>query len=100
MIKQWKLVGSAVLIVLFSLSTVCVAITVLTEEQALKEVFFSGAEIETETQKLTKEKRKQIEERLGGSLVYHQEGSESTDVESQRASRRMGGTRPGLPPHP
>ena len=84
MIKQWKLVGSAVLIVLFSLSTVCVAITVLTEEQALKEVFFSGAEIETETQKLTKEKRKQIEERLGGSLVYHQEGSESAEVESQR----------------
>ena len=56
----------------------------MTEEQALKEVFFTGAEIETETQKLTKENRKPIEERLGGSLVYHQEGSESADVETQR----------------
>jgi Na+-translocating ferredoxin:NAD+ oxidoreductase RnfG subunit len=84
MIKRWKFVGSALMVVFFSLSTVCVAITVLTKDQALKEVFFSGAEIETETQKLTKEKRKQIEDRLGGSLVYHQEGSESADVESQK----------------
>ena len=84
MIKRWKFIGCALLVVFFSLSTVCVAITVLTEEQALKEVFFTGAEIETETQKLTKEKRKPIEERLGGSLVYHQEGSESADVETQR----------------
>jgi Na+-translocating ferredoxin:NAD+ oxidoreductase RnfG subunit len=84
MIKRWKFFGCALLVVFFSLSTVCVAITVLTKEQALEEVFFSGAEIETETQKLTKEKRKQIEDRLGGSLVYRQEGSESADVERQR----------------
>ena len=43
-----------------------------------------GAEIEIETQKMTREMRKKIEDRLGGSLVYHQEGSESAEVEAQR----------------
>ena len=84
MIKRWSLCVCSLLVVGFGLVGVSAAFTLLTEEEALKEVFFSGAEIETEIQKLTREKRKQIEERLGGSLVYHQEGSESAEVESQR----------------
>lgn len=60
------------------------AFTVLTQEQAMKDVFFSGAEIEEETQTLSGSTLKQIKEKLGGSLVYHQEGSESADVQSQR----------------
>lgn len=73
-----------VFVVGIGFESICPAFTVLTQEQALKEVFFSGAEIETETQKMTKEMRKKIEDRLGGSLVYHQEGSESADVEVQK----------------
>lgn len=84
MTKRWKIFGCSLLVAFFGLSTICVAITVLTEEQALEEVFFTDAEIEPETKKLTKEKLKQIEDRLGGSLIYHQEGSESEDVQSTR----------------
>ena len=58
------------------------AFTLLTEEEALKEVFFSGAEIEKETKELTGETLERIKERLGGSLIYTQEGSESAPVES------------------
>ena len=58
------------------------AFTLLTEEEALKEVFFSGAEIEKETKELSGATLERIKERLGGSLVYTQEGSESAPVES------------------
>ena len=64
------------------ITAVCFAFTVLTEEEALKEVFWSGAEIEKETKELTGETLEDIKERLGGSLVYTQEGSESAPVES------------------
>lgn len=84
MIKRWSFVVCTLFAVSFVFEAVCPAFTLLTEEEALKEVFFSGAEIETETQKMTKEMRKKIEARLGGSLVYHQEGSESADVEVQK----------------
>jgi len=58
------------------------AFTLLTQEEALKEVFFSGAEIEKETKELTGATLERIKERLGGSLIYTQEGSESAPVES------------------
>ena len=58
------------------------AFTLLTQEEALKEVFFSGAEIEKETKELTGATLEKIKERLGGSLIYTQEGSESAPVES------------------
>ncbi len=68
---------------MFVLATVSFAITLLTQEQALKEVFWSGAEIEKETKELTGDTLERIKERLGGSLVYTQEGSESAPVETQ-----------------
>lgn len=82
--KRWSISGCTLLVVFFSLQTVGFTFTLLTEEQALKEVFFSGAEIETETQSLRGETLKQIEDRLGGSLVYQQEGSESAEVLSKK----------------
>ena len=72
------------------------AITLLTQEEALKDVFWSGAEIEKETKELNGATLERIKERLGGSLVYTQEGSESAPVESQTtidfyfAKRRAG----------
>lgn len=65
------------------ITAVCFAFTVQTKEDALKEVFWSGAEIEIETKELTGETLKNIKERLGGSLVYEQEGSESATVEGE-----------------
>jgi Na+-translocating ferredoxin:NAD+ oxidoreductase RnfG subunit len=56
---------------------------VLTNEEALKEVFWPGAEIETETKELSGDTLLNIQKRLGGSLVYYQEGSESKQVEGK-----------------
>jgi Na+-translocating ferredoxin:NAD+ oxidoreductase RnfG subunit len=84
MIKRWCCIGCAVVGLLFSYPAICPAFTLLTEEQALKEVFFSGAELETETQSLAGDVKKRIEKRLGGTLVFHQEGSESAAVRSKR----------------
>ncbi len=62
---------------------VTLAITLLTQEEALKEVFWDGAVIEKETKELTGATLARIQERLGGNLVYTQEGSESAAVETQ-----------------
>jgi len=100
MIKRWSISGFILLAAFVSLQTVCFAFTLLTEEQALKEVFFADAEIETEVQKLSGEKLKQIKEHLGGSLIYHQEGSESAEVQSERETTfyfaKKGGERLGV----
>jgi Na+-translocating ferredoxin:NAD+ oxidoreductase RnfG subunit len=84
MIKRWRLLGCVMLFFFLSYKADCLAITLLTEEQALKEVFFSGAQLETEVKTLAGEKLKKIEERLGGSLVYEQQGSQSAKVQSQK----------------
>ena len=67
---------------MFALAAVSFAFVVLTKEEALKEVFFSGAEIEKETKELTGATLAKIKERLGGNLIYTQEGSESAPVEA------------------
>ena len=68
--------------IMFALAAVSFAFVVLTKEEALKEVFFSGAEIEKETKELTGATLAKIKERLGGNLIYTQEGSESAPVEA------------------
>ncbi|MBP2666967.1 MAG: hypothetical protein H6Q76_1947, partial [Firmicutes bacterium] len=55
---------------MFALAAVSFAFVVLTKEDALKEVFFSGAEIEKETKELTGATLAKIKERLGGNLIY------------------------------
>ena len=59
----------------------CFAFVVLEKEDALKQVFFKGAEIEIETKELSDEMMEKITEKLGGSFVYTPEGSESDEVE-------------------
>ena len=91
----------AVLFFLMLVSTGALyAITLLTQEEALKEVFWSGAEIEKETKELNGATLERIKERLGGSLVYTQEGSESAAVESQTTIdfyfAKKGGERKGV----
>ena len=77
-----KRVIAALSFLMFALAAVSFAFTLLTQEDALKEVFFSGAEIEKETKELTGATLAKIKERLGGNLIYTQEGSESAPVEA------------------
>ena len=78
-----KRVFAIVSFLMFALAAGSFAFVLLTKEDALKEVFFSGAEIEKETKELTGATLARIKERLGGNLIYTQEGSESAAVESQ-----------------
>jgi Na+-translocating ferredoxin:NAD+ oxidoreductase RnfG subunit len=78
-----KRVVAVLSFLMFALASVSFSFTLLTKEDAFKEVFFSGAEIEKETKELTGATLARIKERLGGNLIYTQEGSESAPVESQ-----------------
>jgi len=78
------IVTSLTLFALMLASTiVCYGFTLLTKEKALKEAFWSGAQIESETVELTGETLENIKKRLGGSLVYEQTGSESAKVKEK-----------------
>ena len=80
MSKKVLFAATTFFIVMWVTTMVGFAFTLLTKEQALKEVFWSGAQIEPETKELTGDTLAKIKERLGGSLVYEQQGSESAKV--------------------
>jgi len=82
--KRAYLAACIAFLLLIGTAVVALAFTVLTEEQALKEVFPPGVEIEKETTTLSGATLKAIKARLGGSLVYEQEGSESAKVSEHR----------------
>ena len=83
MFRKLSLKIIAVIGISLAITAVCLAFTLLTKEQAIKEVFWSGAEIQTETKELTGDTLERIKKRLGGSLEYYQEGSESVQVEAE-----------------
>ncbi|MDP2646386.1 MAG: FMN-binding protein [Desulfobacterales bacterium] len=58
------------------------AFTVLTREDAMKQVFFPGAVIETETKELDAATLEKVKGQLGGALVFHGEGSEAKGDEA------------------
>ncbi|CAB1062448.1 hypothetical protein D1BOALGB6SA_7225 [Olavius sp. associated proteobacterium Delta 1] len=72
-------------VVMLVTTVACFAFTLLTKEKALKQVFWKGAQIETEKIELSGDDLLIVEKRLGGSLVYFQEGSESKQVEGKTA---------------
>ena len=78
-----KRVIAVLVFTMFALTGGVFAFTLLSKDEALKEVFFTGAEIEKETKELSGETLERVKERLGGSLIYHQEGSESAPVEGE-----------------
>ncbi len=82
MLRKMGLMSIFLVGILMCTAAVCFAITLLSQEEALKQVFPSGTTIEKETKELSGETLDRIKERLGGSLVYEQEGSESEHVES------------------
>ena len=83
MSKKFIYTGLTLFAVMLVTTMVCFAFTLLTKEKALKEVFWSGAQIETETVELTGETLENIKKRLGGSMVYEQQGSESAKVKEK-----------------
>jgi len=78
--------GMILLFGIIGVTAVALAFTVMTEEEALKDVFPKGVELETETKFLSGQTLENIKEKLGGSLELVQEGSESAKV---RADRRI-----------
>ncbi|MGE5839391.1 MAG: FMN-binding protein [Deltaproteobacteria bacterium] len=70
---------------IFVAATVLVAnaVVLLTKEQALKEVFPPEFQIKAETVRLSGDTLKKVMDRLGGSLVFEQEGSESAKVAAE-----------------
>lgn len=83
MFKMAKLQCLLSAILLIGFSGVCSAFTVLSQEDALKEAFWAGATIEKETKELTGKVLEKVKERLGGNLVYFQEGAEEQEVEAK-----------------
>lgn len=75
--------GIVALCALFFDSSAGLAFTLLTQEQALEEVFGKDAEITVETKVLEGDALKTVMERLGGKLVYYQQGSESEWVNAK-----------------
>lgn len=71
------------LIIIMAVQGVCFAFTLLTKEQALKQAFWTNAVIAKETKELTGDVLERIKSRLGGSLVYYQEGAEKQVVEEK-----------------
>ena len=83
MSKKFIFTGLTLFAVILVATMVCFAFTLLTKDEALKQVFWSGAQIETETVELTGETLENIKKRLGGSMVYEQQGSESAKVKEK-----------------
>jgi Na+-translocating ferredoxin:NAD+ oxidoreductase RnfG subunit len=80
MSKKLIFTGSILFGAMLVTTVACFAFTLLTKDEALKEVFWSGAQIESETKELSGEVLANIKKRLGGNLVYEQQGSESAKV--------------------
>ena len=95
MLKKIGLMSIFLLCILMSTSAVCFAITLMTQKEALKKVFPPGTKIEVETKELSDEILENIKKRLGGSLVYEQEGSESEHVEGSNTIEFYIGIRDG-----
>ena len=81
MTLKWSSLGITFLCMLcICFSTNSNAVTLLTEEDALAEMFPDVDEVVSETVTLTAENLSAVKERLGGSLVHFQKGSQSADV--------------------
>ena len=81
MTKKFKILSIATVFMVFA---ICIsnsfAVTLLSEEEALKKMFPDVDEIVRETVTLSAAEVSTVKERLGGSLVHYQEGSKSENV--------------------
>lgn len=83
MFKSKILPCIALFIFIIGVSGVCFAFTLLNQSQALKQAFWTDAVIEKETKELTGDILERIKSRLGGTLVYYQQGAEKQVVEER-----------------
>jgi Na+-translocating ferredoxin:NAD+ oxidoreductase RnfG subunit len=83
MFKMPKLSILLIGAIIVGFSGICSAFTLLTQEEALKEAFWKDATIEKETKELTGAVLEKVKSRLGGNLVYFQEGAEQQEVEAK-----------------
>ncbi|MGD9157156.1 MAG: hypothetical protein PVG39_01995 [Desulfobacteraceae bacterium] len=82
--KKITIVIITVFFVVTMTAAVSSAYTLLTTEQALREVFGTKCEFVTETVRLRGDMLDKIKTRLGGKLVYEQIGSESEIVSAHK----------------
>lgn len=75
---------SVVFFIIIMSAAVSNAYTLLTKEQALREIFGTKCEIVTETVRLRGDALDKIMNRLGGKLVYEQLGSKSETVSAHK----------------
>jgi len=80
MTKQKVLIAAGTMAVFAASVVLSHAFTLLTLKEGLLEVFGPGTKIIKQTERLRGDVLDRILERLGGSLVYEQEGSESATV--------------------
>ena len=80
MTKQKVLIAVGSVAVFAAAIVLSHAFTLLTLKEALLEVFGPGTKIIKQTKRLRGDIEDRVLERLGGSLVYNQEGSESAAV--------------------
>ena len=81
MIKKISVLLPFLLVLTAFLSLTCHAFTLMTKDEALKVIFGESTKIVTETKELAGPPMEKIQARLGGSLVFTQQGSESAEVE-------------------
>ncbi len=83
MIIRRVAVGVLLVLSIVVFSKNCLAVQLLTQEQALEKMFPEADEIVAETRVLTSTETARIKERLGGSLVHYQKGSKSEEIEEK-----------------
>jgi Na+-translocating ferredoxin:NAD+ oxidoreductase RnfG subunit len=71
----------ATLVVGMLVSSNCFAVRLLTQDEALKQMFPDAQSIVNNTRRLTVDEVERIKARLGGQLVHYQEGSKSEKME-------------------
>lgn len=76
-------IGLAILAVCMLVSANCFGMRLLTQEEALKQMFPDAQSIVNNTRLLTMDEVDRIKGRLGGQLVHYQEGSKSERMEEK-----------------
>ncbi len=79
-LKRTTIVALLLVFSVIIFSTNSFAVRLLTKEKALQEMFPDVDKVTTEEIKLTAAQITKIKEKLGGSLVHYQKGSQSGDV--------------------
>ena len=87
MYRKIVLVTLIITLYTFAMIPVCHAFTLLTKNQALQGAFPSAVKVTVKSKRLRGPTLEKVLERLGGRLVYEQEGSESSNVTASKRAK-------------